>query len=367
MDEPLPFTALLSFALVAFTIETDNSAESQTPHTTTRQGKSTAVYGPWLTSMVMWLNCLKHLPEEGITVRELERRARTGANLNGMMRWGYIWMAPSPMDTRAKPPMADWVVKPTAAGNAAKLVWKPLPAAIERRWEKRFGWEEIEELRSALRAVVADLPPTLPNCMPILGFGLAMKQIPGEGYKAEVAESEPIEELKLPELVARVLVAFALEFEDVSRLSLALCADVLRVMNEKGVRVRDLPALSGVSKEAIAMALGFMGKRGLCVEEKEGSGKARLVKLTTKGRSARESFGRILAETEAHWEQQFGDRMARLRRALEKLLGDSGRDQTELLKGTEAQEGCWRAEVPRPKTLPWFPMVLHRGGYPDGS
>jgi hypothetical protein len=39
MDEPLPFTALLSFALVAFTIEADNAVESQTPHRTTRQGE----------------------------------------------------------------------------------------------------------------------------------------------------------------------------------------------------------------------------------------------------------------------------------------------------------------------------------------
>jgi predicted transcriptional regulator len=373
MDVPHPFSALLSFALVAFTIEIDNAAESLTPHTTTRQGKSSAVYGPWLTSMVMWLNCLKHLPEEGITVRELEQRARTGTNLNGMMRWGYIFMAPSPMDTRAKPPMADWAVKPTAAGNAVKKVWEPLLGAIERRWEKRFGWEEIEELRAALRAMVAELPPELPNCMPILGFGLSLTQTSGKRHQAGVAMPEPIgdlthiEALSLPELMARVLVAFALEFEDVSKLSLALCADVIRAMNEKGVRVRDLPVLSGVSKEAIAMALGFMQKRGLCLEEQQSSGKARVVKLTPKGRSAQLGYLRLESEVETRWKQRFGDRMARLRKALEKLLGDSGRDQTELLKGTEPQKGCWRAEVPRPKTLPWFPMVLHRGGYPDGS
>jgi hypothetical protein len=367
MDEPLPFSALLSFALVAFTIETDNAAESQTPHTTTRHGTSAGAYGPWLTSMVMWLNCLKHLPDEGISVGELERRARTGTNLNGMMRWGYIFMAPSPMDTRAKPPIADWLVKPTTAGIAAKQVCEPLPAAIERRWEKRFGWEEIEALRGALREVVAELPPTLPNCMPILGHGLWLKQAFDKNNRAEGAASEPVETLMLPELLARVLVAFALDFEDVSTLSLALCADVLRVMNEKGVRARDLPALSGVSKEAIAMAMGFMQKRGLCVEEQEGAGKARVVRLTPKGRSALETFGLNIAGVESRWEKRFGPRMARLRKALEKLLGDSGRDQTELLKGTEPPKGCWRAEVPKLKTLPWFPMVLHRGGYPDGS
>jgi predicted transcriptional regulator len=216
--------------------------------------------------------------------------------------------------------------------------------------------------------MVVELPATLPNCMPILGFGLAMKQEPGKRSKAEEAPtSEPVEALMLPELLARVLVAFALEFEEESKLSLPLCADVLRVMNEKGIRVKDLPALSGVSKEAIAMALGFMGKRGLTIEAQEGAGKARVVKLTPKGRSAQLSYQRMESVIEARWEPRFGDRMMRLRKALEKLLGDSGRDQTELLKGTEPQKGCWRAAVPRPKTLPWFPMVLHRGGYPDGS
>jgi hypothetical protein len=27
----------------------------------------------------------------------------------------------------------------------------------------------------------------------------------------------------------------------------------------------------------------------------------------------------------------------------------------------------WRASVRAPATLPQYPMVLHRGGYPDGS
>ena len=367
MDEPLPLSALLSFALVAFTIEADNAAESLIPHTTTRQGKSTAAGGPWLTSMAMWLNCLKHLPDEGIPVRELARRARTETNLNGMMRWGYIFMSPSPMDTRAKPPLADWLVRATAAGKKARQVWEPLPAAIERRWEKRFGREEIEQLRAALRALAGRLDPELPNCMPILGFGLCTERGTAKPGKADHAERGAIEELSIVELLARALVAFAIEFEGASKLSLSLCQNVLRVLDEKGVRVRDLPTLSGVSKESIAMALGFMQKRGLCTEEQEGAGKSRVVKLTHRGGAAQLAGRRMLREIEAKWDERFGEAVKRVRGALEKLLGDSGRDQTELIKGTEPAKGCWRAELPRPQTLPWFPMVLHRGGYPDGS
>ena len=38
----------------------------------------------------MWANCLRQLPDEGITVAELRRRARTGTNLDGMRRWRYV-------------------------------------------------------------------------------------------------------------------------------------------------------------------------------------------------------------------------------------------------------------------------------------
>ena len=44
--------------------------------------------------MVMWSNCMRFAGEEGITVRELERVARTKTNLNGMRRWGYIVLEP---------------------------------------------------------------------------------------------------------------------------------------------------------------------------------------------------------------------------------------------------------------------------------
>ena len=38
-----------------------------------------------------------------------------------------------------------------------------------------------------------------------------------------------------------------------------------------------------------------------------------------------------------------------------------------LFTGIAPQPGNWRASVRRPVTLPQYPIVLHRGGYPDGS
>ena len=53
-----------------------------------------------------------------------------------------------------------------------------------------------------------------------------------------------------------------------------------------------------------------------------------------------------------------------LRASLEPLA--AGRPPV-LSGGLEPYPDNWRASVRRPATLPHFPMVLHRGGYPDGS
>lgn len=51
----------------------------------------------------MWANCLRHLPDGGLTVAELRRRARTGTNLDGMRRWGYVSYTPDPGRTTGAP------------------------------------------------------------------------------------------------------------------------------------------------------------------------------------------------------------------------------------------------------------------------
>src|SRR6266851_8034290 len=83
---PLSLSALLSQALVAFTIEFDNEAEHRLPHRTTDHGASSQGGGAWLVSLAMWENCMRYVTEEPITVGELEALARTGTNLDGMRR-----------------------------------------------------------------------------------------------------------------------------------------------------------------------------------------------------------------------------------------------------------------------------------------
>jgi hypothetical protein len=94
-----------------------------------------------------------------------------------------------------------------------------------------------------------------------------------------------------------------------------------------------------------------------------------VVRLTTKGRKAQDKYRRVLDMTEQHWATRFGGEVvADLRGSLERLVGAGpGARRSVLMKGMEPYPEGWRALVRQPETLPHYPMVLHRGGYPDGS
>jgi hypothetical protein len=176
VTDRLPSSALLSQVLVAFTIELDNEFERLMRHRTTNHGSTAdSRHAPWLTPMVMWSSCLRFVGEDGVTVGELQRLARTGTNLDGMRRWGYIVVKPDPADTRPKPPRSALVIRATRAGRKAQEVWRPLFDLIEERWQARFGKDEIGRLRDALQTVASELDSGLPDCLPILGYGLFSK------------------------------------------------------------------------------------------------------------------------------------------------------------------------------------------------
>jgi len=75
-----------------------------------------------------------------------------------------------------------------------------------------------------------------------------------------------------------------------------------------------------------------------------------------------------VAATEQRWRERFtGGTVSALRQALEPLVTDPDGGPPPLFRGLEPYPDNWRARVRPPDTLPHYPMVLHRGGYPDGS
>jgi DNA-binding MarR family transcriptional regulator len=165
------------------------------------------------------------------------------------------------------------------------------------------------------------------------------------------------------------LLYFAIDFERDSEVSLAISANVLRLTPEEGIEVSDLPRLAGVSKEAIAMALSFLTKRGYAVIQPKSAGSRRkMLVLTAKGRNAQNTYRQLVWTIEERWRARFGEEaIDRLRGSLEHLAGDSTELPSPLFRGMEPYPEGWRASLPRPDVLPHYPMVLHRGGFPDGS
>jgi DNA-binding MarR family transcriptional regulator len=267
--------------------------------------------------------------------------------LTRLARWGFIKVD------------ASRVVRPTPHGLKAQAIWATLAAEIERRWRDRFGSDRIVTLRECLLEMIAGLDPALPDFLPIVGYGLCTRLPQRAATVVPVDGKSP-----LPALLAKPLLAFALEFEAGADVSLAITSNCLRLVGEDGVAPRDLPRLSGVSKEAIAMSLSFLENQGYALV---GTGRGKLATLTPKGRRAREVGLARIAAIEESWGGRFGsETMAAVRRSLEELatepLAESG-----LFAGLTEYRAGWRAKLPPPETLPQFPMILHRGGYPDGS
>jgi len=311
---------LLSQALVAFTIELDNEFEHRMPHRTTRGPAARPGRGPWLVSWPMWANYLRHEPSQ-------ERASLV--NLIGLRRWGYL--------------SGEGL---SGAGRRAGAVWEPLTDVVEGRWRSRG--QPVDELRTAL-AAVAD--PTLPEALPVAAVA-RLRGVPRVG----AADSS------LLSLLSRVLLAVTLEVERESPVSMALGANVLRVLDPGGVRVRDLPGLTGVSREAVAVSLSFLVRHELAEEVSDG--RSRVARLTGRGVRARAAFRRRLAEIEPGWPG--------LTELLEPVVGPV------LAQGLAPYPDGWRAHPPYlaattalladpAAALPHQPMVSHRGGFPDGA
>jgi methyltransferase (TIGR00027 family) len=366
----LPLSALLSQALVAFTIEADNEAEHRLPHRTTREGKTGAWSGGvWLTSLLMYANCLRFLPDEGTTIARLRARARTGTNLDGMRRWGYVTFSPEP--ARGKRPDPDAVIRPTDRGRAARDDWEQALPDIEARWRGRLGEAGYDALRAALVDTVERLDPALPDCLPILGYSLHTRRDPERAGRrdagpGDTAPAEPAASLPLWALLSRPLVAFARQYEEAPGPSLAVSADVLRLLADDGVLVKDIPARSGVSKEAVAMAMTALRQSRLVTEGTDpAGGRFRVARLTARGAAARDQYLARTADIEADWRDRLGEGpVTALRQALQPLAAG---DPPPLFAGLTPYPDNWRAQVRPPRVLPHYPMTLHRGGYPDGS
>jgi DNA-binding MarR family transcriptional regulator len=369
----------MSQALVAFTIELDNEFEQRMPHHTTRQpAGADRASGPWLPSFAVWANFLRFVGDDGITVRELSSRPGVPRwAFDGMRRWGYVTIGPAPHDERLKPPKGELQVSLRPAGRSAAAIWRELPAVIETRWRDRFGADAVIELREPSEAILAQINEDLPRYL--VGGGYEMfagsDQTAGRARGRAVARPSsqgpptPPEVLDLSALLSQALLLFARDYESGQRVALALNANVLRILTEDGLPLRELPRRAGVAKEIMTIMVGRLEKRGYVVVEPDpAAARGKRVRLTPRGCKAQLSYPRRVAMVEAEWRGRYGEGpVTSLRRALERLADPAGEDRSPLWRGLKPPPTSWRASLREPDCLPHYPLVTHRGGYPDGS
>jgi hypothetical protein len=279
----LPLTALLSRALVAFTVEFDNEFEQRMPHRTTTQ--KTQPKGPWLVSMAMWANFMRYLGNDRTPLTDVADLVPL-VNLAGLQRWGYVTVDGTN-------------VTPTRAGRNAQ----DLPVIAVNR-------------PSRTERLLAE-------------------------HHRDDADQDP------PVLMARALMTLWRAFDQQSRLPLPISANLLRVLDEPAVRLRDVPELAGVAKEQVDLSVAFLERHECLSQHVEN--RTRYAAPTAKGRRAQDQYTQIME----------GIDDAGLRAALGRL--------DRLDEGLRPYPGGWRARLKSAGTLPHCPIVSHRGGYPDGS
>ncbi len=344
MVEQPPLTTLLAWVWVAFSIETDSAVEAAGFEHVGRLFRI---------SLASWANGLRFIDEEGVTVDELRARAGASSNIGGLERWGWISVGDVGLERREgygshRGVRGNTVLRPTRAGSYARRLWPATVASIEERWRQRFGPDSITSLRAALRPLAAPMPWSPPEVHP------------SDGFFTHVIEGPPArEEAPLVALMGQVLTALTLRQEKEAEVSLPVGSNFLRVIGTQALRTRDLPSLSGISKEAVGMGINYLGRRHLAELVPGGS-----VRLSDAGLDALDGFRARAAGVKD--------------RALQAALLAIVSQRQALAAGFVPPAGCWRGQKPYLAqtqrlladpwaALPWQPMVLHRGGWPDGS
>ncbi len=323
-----PLSALLSQVLVAFTVELDNEFER-------RMGE--AGYPGALLSLVVWSNLMRFLASGAVSARELAARAfappeRNNSQLGCLERWVFVALRPDAGDDRPIPMhvrrlgrkelregwgsgrgiRGEWLVHPTTKGRKALEIWPPLFDEIERRWQGRFGRDQMGRLRESLRTIVDKLDLELPHGLPA-GWEMAKPETFPPRVTRDTAR------LSLSALISQLLQSFQIEFDRESRASLPLSANTLRILSEKPVPVADIPRLTGASPET--SGLGWQIKPYVVVEADPAARRGKVVRLTPLGLKAQQKYHHLVGEIEQRWEAKFGkDEVRGLRESLHLLF-----------------------------------------------
>jgi hypothetical protein len=259
-------------------------------------------------SLPAWAGMLRVIDEQGVDQRDIPHLARISTRV--VVAWLKVtersgWTAAA----------GDKRVALTAAGVTARTKWAQLPATVEAAWAKQVG--SLDELRSALAAIVEQLPLELPH-YPI-PYGTADPSITGgrphgqDWRPVPRADGDTTTGLPLHALLSQALVGFTIDVESRGIGPLAAAINVLCRVGVEGRPLAEIPksvGLTGTGKSGTE-------RHGLVtVNNKRAT-------LTPLGKRVVEAYPRAVADVEASWDEQFSAKnVAALRTALAALPTD---------------------------------------------
>ena len=361
----LSLSALLSQTLVAYTIEFDNEAEHRLPHRTTSHGAS----GPATARRRGWCHwpcgrtaCASSptSPSPSPSSRAL---ARTGTNLDGMRRWGYITIDGTAKKIHRGRPGPDAVLRAQRRACGPGRSGGRCPAS-----SSSAGASASAPARSAgcevPHRLVGQLDPGLPDYLPILGQAL-LSRGPDPRLPPRPDGTAPGRcrcRRCCPGCCWRSPWSTSAEPGCPSRSAPTCSASSAPT----GPGCATSPPLTGISKEAVSWALGILIRGCLAAEEPDpAASRGKVARLTPRG------LARSVSTSSSPARSSGAGKTASRRPS--GALGPRSkhwprpRPAAAAVRSLEPYPDNWRASVRRPATLPHYPMVLHRGGYPDGS
>jgi DNA-binding MarR family transcriptional regulator len=97
---------------------------------------------------------------------------------------------------------------------------------------------------------------------------------------------------------------------------------VFRFVREEGMRLTDLAVYAGMTKQSVGEVVDDLAARGYVERFPDPADRrAKLIRLTAKGRQAQAAGFGLFAQIEARWAERYGpDRIADLRRLLEEIV-----------------------------------------------
>jgi DNA-binding MarR family transcriptional regulator len=311
--------------------------------------------------MLMWSACMRFIPADGVCIRSFARSAwwLTPKGISTTLRrmggwWGYL--AVDRAEAGSAP--ADRVVRLSAGGRRARQVWEPLAEEIEQRWCQRYGQAQVGALRSALEHLVAQFDRPLPDCLRLYDTDLDRR-----------APSRPQTATSLSGLISQAILGFELDFEAGCRVPLAVCGNVLRVLGDDPMPVKDLAVRTGLAKGGAEAGLRALQRRKLAEVGPSPDGRRlRVATLTRAGVQRRRQATELTAAIDDQWRRRYGQRcLVTLADALTAIAGQPDDPGGPLWTGLYRYPDGWRSSLPRPGTLPRHPVASHGGGYLDGA